>query len=109
MTARSPLGSLSPALGAASRALAGWARDVAEFAFPQRCPGCGVAAAPERLLCDPCLARIPRVAMPLCARCLAHGREPVGCVAHSHRTVWAAWLYDERAACLVHALKYQGR
>jgi len=97
------------ALGAAGSALASWARDFAAFALPQRCPGCGAHAAAARLLCDACRAAIPRVAMPLCARCLAAGREPVGCRLHPGRTVWPAWLYDERATCVVHALKYQGR
>ncbi|HEY2953823.1 MAG TPA: double zinc ribbon domain-containing protein [Candidatus Eisenbacteria bacterium] len=97
------------ALASAAGALVARARDLAAFALPQRCPGCGARAEPERLLCDACHAAIPRVAMPLCARCLARGREPVGCTAHPGRTVWPAWLYDERAACVVHALKYQGR
>lgn len=89
--------------------LAAWARDLAAFALPQLCPGCGVPASPDRLLCGPCHAAIPRIAMALCARCLARGREPVGCIRHPGRTVWAAWLYDERATCVVHALKYEGR
>jgi ComF family protein len=96
-------------LSAMGGALAGWARDLAAFALPQRCPGCGVEAAPARLLCDACHAAIPRLGVALCARCLAQGREPVGCRAHPGHAVWAAWLYDERAATVVHALKYEGR
>ena len=87
----------------------GWARNLVAFALPQRCPGCGSAALPRRLLCDECHAAIPRIAMPLCARCLARGSEPVGCIRHPGHTVWAAWIYDERAALVVHALKYEGR
>jgi ComF family protein len=97
------------ALGRTLRPLAAWAGDVAAFVLPQRCPGCGVHAAAERLLCDACGAAIPRVSFALCAHCLARGREPAGCHAHPGRRVWPAWLYDERAACVVHALKYGGR
>ena len=92
-----------------SAALAAWAGDLAAFALPQRCPGCGVPALPERLLCEACRAAIPRVSFALCAHCLARGREPAGCNAHPGRDVWPAWLYDERAASVVHALKYEGR
>ena len=35
------------------------ARDLGAFALPQRCPGCSREAAPEHLLCDSCLQRIP--------------------------------------------------
>ena len=100
-----PVGRLAPVRAA----LAAWAGDLAAFALPQRCPGCGVHAAPERLLCEACRAAIPRVSFALCAHCLARGREPAGCKAHPARLVWPAWLYDERAACVVHALKYEGR
>ena len=89
--------------------LAAWAGDVAAFVLPQRCPGCGAAASPARLLCDGCRAAIPRVSFALCARCLARGQAPSSCKAHPGHAVWAAWLYDERAACVVHALKYHGR
>lgn len=93
--------------------LARLARDVAldleAFALPQRCPGCGAGARAARLLCDGCLAQLQPLAMPLCARCLARGSEPVGCLAHPGHAVWAAWVYDERVALLVHALKYQDR
>jgi ComF family protein len=90
-------------------ALAAWAGDLAAFVLPQRCPGCGLPASPARLLCDACHAAIPRVSFPLCARCLARGRDPAGCTAHRGHAVWPAWLYDERAARVVHALKYEGR
>jgi ComF family protein len=87
----------------------GVAADLEAFALPQRCPGCDGPAAPELLLCDACRARLQPLAMPLCARCLARGREPVGCLAHPGHAVWAAWVYDERVALLVHALKYDER
>jgi len=79
------------------------------FALPQRCPGCGAEARPERLLCDGCLALAQPLAVPLCARCLARGAEPVGCIVHPGHAVWAGWVYDERVALLVHALKYGDR
>jgi ComF family protein len=85
------------------------ARDLLAFALPQRCPGCGGAAEPSRLLCDACMARIPRLDTPLCVRCLAAGREGVGCRAHPGFVTLAAWIYDERAALVVHALKYDQR
>lgn len=94
-------------------ALVSWAREVAadvtEFVLPQRCPGCGDAAAAARLLCDACLTRIPRLTVPLCARCLAAGREPATCARHAGFAVHAAWVYDDRAAELVQALKYAER
>jgi len=86
-----------------------WLHDLAGFALPQRCPGCGVPAGSRRLLCEGCLARIPRLQAPLCARCLAAGREPGGCRRHRAFPVFAAWVYDERAAAIVHALKYADR
>lgn len=85
------------------------ARDLLAFALPQRCPGCGDEADPARLLCDACLAVIPRLDTALCVRCLAAGREGVGCRAHAGFDTRAAWLYDERAAQVVHALKYDQR
>lgn len=85
------------------------ARDLVAFALPQRCPGCGRQAAPERLLCEACLLRIPPMATPLCVRCLVAGRSPAGCLAHPGQAAHAAWLYDERAALVVHALKYDER
>ncbi len=91
---------------AAARA---WVSDLAAFALPQRCPGCGAGADPARLLCDACRGAIPRLSFPLCARCLVRGRDPGGCRAHPLHRVWAAWSYDERAARVVHALKYGER
>src|SRR5207342_1525913 len=54
-------------------------------------------------------AALPPLGVPLCSRCLAHERDPVGCRAHAGFEAWAARVYDERAACLVHALKYGQR
>jgi ComF family protein len=85
------------------------AADLEAFALPQRCPGCGAEGRAELLLCDGCRAQLQPLAMPLCARCLARGGEPAGCLAHPDHAVWAAWVYDERVALLVHALKYQDR
>jgi ComF family protein len=91
------------------RAVVAGARDLEAFALPQRCPGCGQPAAPERLLCGACMERVPALSFALCTHCLTRGREPVGCSRHPQAQVWPALIYDERAALLVHALKYGGR
>jgi ComF family protein len=82
---------------------------LAAFAFPQRCPTCGVPSSAARLLCGACRTAIPSVPYALCARCLVRGREPVGCRAHPDFTVHAAWLFDEPARAFVHALKFAAR
>ena len=79
------------------------------FALPQRCPGCGAPATARRVLCPACRALIPRLRTPLCARCLAAGREPSGCTRHAGYSVFTPWVFDEYAAQVVHALKYGGR
>jgi ComF family protein len=61
------------------------------------------------LLCGPCLDAIPRLALELCAKCLLQGREPVGCTRHAGFRVHPSWVYDERAALVVHALKFASR
>ena len=94
---------------ALARFAGGLTADLEAFALPQRCPGCGAQARAEHLLCAECLAQAQPLAVPLCARCLARGREPVGCLAHPGHAVWAAWVYDERVTLLVHALKYHER
>lgn len=98
---------------AALNGLAGVARgllqDLAAFALPQRCPGCGALSDRATLLCDECRERIPRLAAPLCARCLVRGREPSGCLRHPGFAVHVPWIYDERAALVVHSLKYGER
>ena len=91
------------------RAVGSGARDLEAFALPQRCPGCGAPAEPEQLLCAACFERVPALSFALCAHCLTRGREPVGCGRHPQAQVWPALVYDERAALLVHALKYGGR
>jgi ComF family protein len=97
---------LSARLAGTARA---WAAGLADLAWPQRCPGCGVSADPAAVLCARCEAAIPRLAIPLCVRCLARGHEPDGCRAHRGFEAWPALVYDERAACLVSALKFEGR
>jgi len=92
-----------------ARALSGLARDLATFALPQRCPGCGTPVGSGGLLCAACQERIPRFSTALCVRCLAAGREPVGCLKHPGFAARAAWIYDERATRVVHALKYGER
>lgn len=83
--------------------------DLLEFTLPQRCPGCGVAADPARLLCARCVVAIPGLDRPVCARCLRDGEPPDACVRHPHDRVYAAWIYDERVAHVVHALKFGSR
>ncbi|MBK7367263.1 MAG: ComF family protein [Candidatus Eisenbacteria bacterium] len=85
------------------------ATPVLDFLLPQRCPGCGVPASPERLLCERCLARIPRLATPLCARCLVRGGDGSPCSRHDGYAVHAPWQLDERSREIVHALKYGER
>jgi ComF family protein len=84
-------------------------RELEEFALSQRCPGCGEPADAQRLLCDACWERVPALSFPVCTRCLVGGAEPVGCVRHPGSRAWPALVYDERAALLVHALKYGQR
>jgi ComF family protein len=97
-------------LGAPALALArSLSRAALGFALPQRCPGCGAPAPARRVLCAACRAGIPRLRTPLCARCLVAGREPTGCLRHAGRRVFTPWLFDDRAAQVVHALKYGGR
>jgi ComF family protein len=97
----------------AIRRLAGrltpWIADLEAFLLPMRCPGCGAVIDAEHALCGACLAAIPRLTEVLCVRCLAAGREPPGCGREPGYKAWAAWVYDERAARAVHALKYHGR
>jgi ComF family protein len=96
---------MKAALARASLAL----RDLTAFLLPQRCPGCGCEADPARLLCAHCAAAIPRLESALCVRCLAAGREPSGCLRHPGFASYARWIYDDRAARVIHALKYGER
>jgi ComF family protein len=104
---------LSRAGGALLAAAAGRVRPLLghalEFALPQRCPACGAEARAERVLCERCLARVPRLHTPICARCLADGRDPSACARHAGHRVFAPWLFDDHAAAVVHALKYGAR
>ncbi len=92
-----------------ARPAASLARDVLDFLLPQRCPGCGEPADASQVLCDPCRARIPRFGGALCARCLLAGGDGESCARHTSARVFAPWLWDERAAAVVHALKFGGR
>lgn len=83
--------------------------DLSAFLWPQRCPGCGLAVARGELLCEDCFARIPRLALPLCARCLSREAADPVCARHPGFRVWPAWVYDERAARVIEALKYSAR
>jgi ComF family protein len=96
-------------LAAGVAGAAGLARSLVAFALPQRCPVCGAEAPAERVLCARCLARVPRLLVPLCARCLAAGRSPDACARHGGARVFVPWVFDDAAAAVVHALKYGGR
>jgi competence protein ComFC len=89
--------------------LAGAWEALAGFCFPELCAACGARSTGTGPLCAVCEAAIPPVAAPLCVRCLARGGAPSGCGRHRTHTAWAAWVYDERAARIVHALKFEGR
>lgn len=105
-----PLGRWRAFVGRAlTRVVRPLARDLLEFALPQRCPGCGAPAARETLLCERCLARLPRLAGAVCARCLLDDRPPDACHRHPGDAVHAAFVYDERVALLVQALKFGAR
>ncbi len=45
----------------------------------------------------------------VCARCLREEQPPDACVRHPGDRVHAAWVYDERVALIVHALKFGGQ
>ena len=64
---------------------------------------------PEALLCARCTARLPRLSGALCARCLRDDRPPDACRRHPGDAVHAAFVYDERVALLVQALKFGAR
>jgi ComF family protein len=107
-TESEPGGAMGGARSPAARA-ARCLRAALDFILPQRCPGCGREADPRRLLCEGCLALVPRLHVPLCARCLVSGHEPSGCPRHASYHVFTPWVFDERAALVVHALKYRAR
>ena len=96
-------------VAALMRRLARPVADLLEFVLPQRCPGCGEPAGTAAMLCARCVSRLPELPHPVCARCLADGAAPDGCVRHPGDQVHAAWIYDERVELLVHALKFGAR
>ncbi len=83
--------------------------DLRDFVYSHRCPACGAAEPGDRVLCPACWARVPAARMVLCCHCLGRDREPVGCARHPGFRVGVAWVYDERAAAVIAAYKYQGR
>ena len=85
------------------------ARELASFVWPRRCAGCGDSPTGSHVLCERCLGAIPRLSLPLCARCLAREAADPVCARHAGFTVWPAWTYDEHAAVAIEALKYGGR
>ena len=90
-------------------ALSRWAAGVEAFVLPERCPGCGAEPAAGRLLCDDCWRLVPRFGQVLCVRCLRLERDPSQCSGHPGFQSWCGWLYDERMALVVQALKFGGR
>ena len=104
---------LAARIEGARRALAAgaseWRESLEAFALPTRCPSCGAPADHERVLCDVCWVAIPRFDGRLCARCLGRGSHPESCRVHPGFACWCAWIYDERAACVIGSLKYEGR
>jgi ComF family protein len=90
-------------------ALARFAAGCEAFLLPERCPGCGAEVAPNRLLCAACWALVPRLQLALCVRCLRLERDPSRCAGHAGFRAWCGWIYDERMARVIHALKFGGR
>lgn len=79
-----------------------------EFSLPARCAMCAAPAHERGPLCADCFAAIPRWSTPLCTRCLLCGIEPVGCRHHRGHAAHTAWLYEERAAAVIHSIKFSG-
>jgi ComF family protein len=96
-------------MAAVRGALARWASGLEAFLLPERCPGCGAEVARGRLLCAGCWALVPRLDLALCVRCLRLERDPSCCAGHAGFRAWCGWIYDERMALVVHALKFGGR
>jgi predicted amidophosphoribosyltransferase len=80
--------------------------------LPSRCAGCDIPGPP---LCDACVARLIRIAPPVCERCGGPGAWPVQrCVECAGRrlafaTARGAVVYDDRSRPLVSAWKERGR
>jgi predicted amidophosphoribosyltransferase len=83
--------------------------DLLSFLLPQRCPVCGEPADPARFFCERCERALPRLGMPVCARCLGEGAPADACLRHPGDRVHAAFVYDEAVAALVRALKFGSR
>jgi len=83
--------------------------DCLSFLLPQRCPVCGAPADPARFFCAPCERALPRLGVPVCARCLSEESPADACARHPGDRVHAAFVYDEAIAALVHALKFGSR
>jgi ComF family protein len=79
------------------------------FLLPQRCPVCGEPADPARFFCERCARALPRLGVPVCARCLCEDAPADACLRHPGDRVHAAFVYDEAVAALVHALKFGSR
>jgi ComF family protein len=79
------------------------------FVLPQRCPVCGEPADPACLFCERCARALPRLGVPVCARCLSEEAPADGCLRHPHDRVHAAFVYDDAVATLVHAIKFGSR
>lgn len=85
------------------------ARDTLSFLLPQRCPACGEPADPARFFCGRCERALPRLGVPVCARCLGEEAPADACMRHPGDRVHAAFVYDEAVAALVHAIKFGSR
>jgi len=83
--------------------------DLLSFLLPQRCPVCGEPADPVRFFCERCERALPRLGVPVCARCLCEDAPADACLRHPGDRVHAAFVYDEAVAALVHALKFGSR
>jgi ComF family protein len=79
-----------------------------ELCWGQRCPACGDRATPDEVLCSACWGDLPRFRGQLCLNCLAAGGVPTSCLRHAGPVLHAPLVWDERAASVVHALKYRG-
>lgn len=106
--------------GRAGNGWCGWVGGLVNFMLPPACAGCGGSAGEEVRagggpVCRNCRMKLPRVPLPLCARCgapMGTGNAPscLECaewpelLAGAH----AASLLESPARELVHALKYQG-
>ena len=70
---------------------------------------CGEPADPARCFCAACERALPRLHVPVCARCLSEEAAADACLRHPGDRVHAAFVYDEAVAALVHAIKFGAR